>query len=183
MEWTEKEIKLNESQYGFRRGRGTTDCLFLLHGVIESARSKGKQIYAAFIDYEKAYDYLDRGLIWAKLLKGGLSSKCIRFFRNMYSKMVVGIRGDSRKFKSNLGVLQGEITSSVFCSFFNNDLEDNLSDDYTGINMFDVLIKIIMYADDQVIFSETKEGLQEGLNNLFDYCKKWGLKVNLKKRK
>ena len=83
----------------------------------------------------------------------------------MYSKMVVGMRGDNRKFKSSLGVLQGEITSSVFFSFFINDLEDNLSDIYTGINMFDVLIKIIMYADDQVIFSETKEGLQEGPNN------------------
>ena len=182
-EWAEKESKLHEAQYGFRKGRGTTDCIFILHGIIESALSKGKQLYAAFIDYEKAYDYLDRGLIWAKLLKEGLSSKCIRFFRNMYSKMIVGVRGDSRRFKSSLGVLQGEITSSVFFSFFINDLEDKLPEEYTGVDMFDVLIKIIMYADDQVVFSQTKEGLQKGLNNLFDYCKKWGLKVNAKKTK
>ena len=76
-EWADKESKLHEAEYGFRKGRGTTDCIFILHGIIESALSKGKQLYAAFIDYEKAYDYLDRGLIWAKLLKEGFSSKCI----------------------------------------------------------------------------------------------------------
>ena len=73
-EWADKEVKLHESQYGYRQGMAA-DCLFILHGIIESTLSKGKQLYAAFIDYEKAYDYLDRGIIWAKLLKEGLSSK------------------------------------------------------------------------------------------------------------
>ena len=40
-----------------------------------------------------------------------------------------------------------------------------------------------MYADDMVIFSETKEGLQKGLNNLDVYCWKWDISVNTRKTK
>ena len=38
-----------------------------------------------------------------------------------------------------------------------------------------------MYADDLVILSETKEGLQRCLDKLNIYTKKWDLKINLKK--
>ena len=81
-----------------------------------------------------AYDYLDRGAIWAKLLKGGVSSKCIRLFRNMYSKMKLEMKGDNRYFDSTLGILQGEITSPIFFSFFVRDLEDNISEEAVGIS-------------------------------------------------
>ena len=40
-----------------------------------------------------------------------------------------------------------------------------------------------MFADDMIILSTTVEGLQNGLNNLSDYCKKWGLTVNISKTK
>ena len=40
-----------------------------------------------------------------------------------------------------------------------------------------------MFADDMILLSTSIEGLQEGLNNLSDYCKKWGLTVNISKTK
>ena len=40
-----------------------------------------------------------------------------------------------------------------------------------------------MYADDMVIFSNSEDGLQEALNNLDFYCKKWGISVNTLKTK
>ena len=42
---------------------------------------------------------------------------------------------------------------------------------------------LIMFADDTVIFSESKKGLQAGLDGLWSYCKKWGVKVNASKTK
>ena len=41
----------------------------------------------------------------------------------------------------------------------------------------------MLYADDIVIFAEDQAGLQEGLDVLFIYCKKWKLKVNVDKTK
>jgi hypothetical protein len=40
-----------------------------------------------------------------------------------------------------------------------------------------------MFADDLLVLSESKEGLQESLNKLLTYCNKWQLSVNYKKTK
>ena len=40
-----------------------------------------------------------------------------------------------------------------------------------------------MYADDLVLISSTKEGLQKQIDTLAEYCKKWKLKINSKKTK
>ena len=100
--WVEDNRILNETQFGFRVGKGTRDCLFVLHGLIEMLFAKGMKLYCCFIDYEKAYDYLDRAAIWTKLLKTGISSKSIRMFQNMYFKMTLAVRGDnSQRFFSS----------------------------------------------------------------------------------
>ena len=49
--------------------------------------------------------------------------------------------------------------------------------------MWDVLIKVLKFADDMAIFSKTREGLQSGLNSLGEYCQKWGITVNIPKTK
>ena len=41
----------------------------------------------------------------------------------------------------------------------------------------------LMYADDAVLFSKTKQGLQCLLDKLSIYCKTWNLKVNTNKTK
>lgn len=183
--WAEREQHLTEAQFGFRQGRGTTDCLFILQGMVEKMLGDGNNLFAAFIDYEKAFDYLNRGAIWAKLIKGGLSSKCIRIFQSMYEKMKLEVRNSAGSgfFESSTGILQGEITSPIFFSFYVNDLESYFDEASVGIWTFDILLKLLMYADDMVIFSKTKEGLQEGIHNLDSYCKKWGISVNTRKTK
>ena len=42
---------------------------------------------------------------------------------------------------------------------------------------------LLLYADDAVIFSETREDLQHGIDILYDYCKRWRLEVNIQKTK
>ena len=56
---------------------------YILNGLIELLMAKGKRLYCAFIDYEKAYDYLNRPAIFAKLINFGLSSKCVNIFKDM----------------------------------------------------------------------------------------------------
>ena len=40
-----------------------------------------------------------------------------------------------------------------------------------------------MYADDLVLISRSKEGLQRQIDTLQDYCQKWKLDINIKKTK
>ena len=51
--------KLPDIQAGFRKGRGTRDQLTNIHWIIEKAKEFQKNIYFCFIDYAKAFDYVD----------------------------------------------------------------------------------------------------------------------------
>ena len=45
---------------GFRSGRGCTDQIFAVMQVCEKYLAKGKDVFWAFMDLEKAYDRVDR---------------------------------------------------------------------------------------------------------------------------
>ena len=73
---------------------------------------------------------------------------------------------------------------SFLFSMYLNDLENEFVT--KGVNGLDVgMLKLylLLYADDIVIFSNTSDGLQRGLNVLSDYCNKWKLTVNVDKTK
>ena len=51
--------KLPHVQAGFRKGRGARYQIFNIHWIIQKAREFQKSIYFCFIDYVKAFDYVD----------------------------------------------------------------------------------------------------------------------------
>ena len=59
--------ELPDIQAGFRKGRGTRDQIPNISWIIEKAREFQKNI-SFFIDYAKAFDYVDHNKMW-KLLK------------------------------------------------------------------------------------------------------------------
>jgi Na+-translocating ferredoxin:NAD+ oxidoreductase RnfE subunit len=56
--WAEKYDVLSSSQYGFRKGRGTTYCLTLLTTNVQTSFERKQQTVAAFIDISRAYDIM-----------------------------------------------------------------------------------------------------------------------------
>ena len=60
--------KLPDVQAGFRKGRGTTDQIANICWIVEKAREFQKNTYLYFIDYTKAFDYVDHNKLW-KILK------------------------------------------------------------------------------------------------------------------
>ena len=70
---------------------------------------------------------------------------------------------------------------------FNSYIND-ISDLFLGKNCDPLILEkssigSLMFADDLLVLSESKEGLQESLNKLLTYCNKWQLSVNYKKTK
>ena len=51
--------ELPDVQAGFRKGRGSTDQIANIRWIMEKAREFQKNIYLCFIDYAKAFDYVD----------------------------------------------------------------------------------------------------------------------------
>ena len=60
--------ELSDVQAGFRKGRGTRDPIANICWIIEKAREFQINICFCFIDYAKAFDYVDLNKLW-KILK------------------------------------------------------------------------------------------------------------------
>ena len=52
---------------------------------------------------------------------------------------------------------------------------------YGGITLGDQVIRIMLYADDTVLVSNSKAGMQQSLNAMYEYFTCWKLNVNLSK--
>ena len=55
-------------QARFRKGRGTREQIANIHWIINKTIEFQKNIYFCFIDYVKAFDYVDHNKLW-KILK------------------------------------------------------------------------------------------------------------------
>ena len=158
--------------------------IFILKGLIDILFAQGKKLYACFFDFSKAFDLLDRSAVFYKLIMSGISSKMLNIVKSLYKEIILSVKGEeSRKFSSNFGCLQGNSLSPLFFSIFVSDLPEHLSEIDMGSKIQDIIIKLLMFADDTAIFSETIEGLQEGINRVSEYCEKWGITVNVAKTK
>ena len=77
--------ELPDVQAGFRKGRGTRDQIANIHWIIEKARQFQKNIYFCFIDYVKAFDYLDHNKLWKILQEMGIPDHLTCLLRNLYA--------------------------------------------------------------------------------------------------
>ena len=53
---------VGEEQIGFRKGRPTSDAVFVLRQIMEKHREFDKQTHVAFLDFVKAFDNVRRPL-------------------------------------------------------------------------------------------------------------------------
>ena len=90
------EELVGEEQGGFRRGRGCVDQLFVLRQLNEKFMEMGKKLYWAFMDLEKAYDRVNRDVLWGVLESYGVYGKLLGAVKSMYveSKACVRVGGD-----------------------------------------------------------------------------------------
>ena len=66
--------ELPDVQAGFRKGRGTRGQIANMHWIIKKAKEFQKNIYYCFIDYAKAFDYVDHKKLWKILKEMGIPS-------------------------------------------------------------------------------------------------------------
>ena len=77
--------ELPDVQAGFRKGRGTRDQIANIYWIMEKAREFQKNIYFFFIDYAKAFDYVDHNKLWKLLKMMGIPDHLTCLLRNLYA--------------------------------------------------------------------------------------------------
>lgn len=193
---------LGVEQAGFRKNFSTCDHIFSLHVLITLyVKVMKKKLYCCYIDYRKAFDSVPRVHLWYKLLMSGINGKLLEVIRNLYKNAKSAIKLDNMqgtRFPCTIGVRQGDNLSPLLFALYLNDLQDYLAMAYNGLDDARVIIEefvqdddivvylklfTILYADDTVVFAESRNELQAALNGMFHYCQLWKLDINERKTK
>ncbi|CAB1114327.1 unnamed protein product [Ectocarpus sp. CCAP 1310/34] len=98
---------LPEEQCGFRSGRSTVDMLFVVCRLQELGRRKKRPLYMCFVDLNKAYDSVDREMLWKVLARAGIPAKLIEVMRQFYDGMRARVRMDDGELSDWFFVTQG----------------------------------------------------------------------------
>lgn len=83
----EVDDKLRDQQADFCKNRSCTDQIATLRIIIEQCSEWNSSLYVGFIDYEKAFDSVDRGTIWKLLRHDGVPNKPVNIIRNFYEHL------------------------------------------------------------------------------------------------
>ena len=180
------KIKLKETQYGFRAGRGNIGAIFIVRQIFEKAKEKKICLNFHFIDFKSAFDTVWRKALWRILRSIGVNQKYINIIEKMYEKTECSVIIDKNLtewFRVKVGVRQGCILSPTFFNIFLEFVMDELSCLQSNIELDDTLSTDIRYADDTTFISTMFEKLQISTRELETACRKWGLKINSQKCK
>nr|KAG5713184.1 hypothetical protein BaRGS_007711 [Batillaria attramentaria] len=78
---------LRDQQAGFRRNRSCADQIASLRIIVEQSLEWNSPLYINFIDYEKAFDSVDREALWKLLRHYGVPGKIISLIQCTYQDM------------------------------------------------------------------------------------------------
>ena len=170
-----------DEQNGFRKGRSCDDHIFSLSSLIKNTLNDKESLFCAFIDLEKAFDGVERDLLYLRLLTLGIEGKIYNAIKSLYSNTLNCVRLNNYItdwFISDTGVRQGDNLSPTLFSLFINDLALELKKLNLGVRVQDEIINILMYADDMVLLAKNENDLQSMLNVMTEWCRKWRVKVS-----
>ena len=150
--------ELPDVQAGFRKGRGTRDQIANICWFIEKAREFQKNLYFCFIDYAKAFDYVDHNKLWKILKEMGIPDHMTCLLRNLYAGQEATVRtghGTTDWFQIGKGVCQGCILSPCIFNLHAEYIMRNagLNDAQAGIKIAGRNISNLRYADDTTLMA------------------------------
>ena len=155
-------------QAGFTKGRGTRDQIANIHWIMEKAREFQKNIYFCFIDYVKAFDFVDHNNLCKILKEMGIPNHLTCLLRNLYAGQEATVRtghGTTDWVQIGKVVRQGCILSPCLSNFYAEYIMRNagLEEAQTGIKIAGRNINNLRYADDTTLMAErgTKKPLDE----------------------
>ena len=176
-------VNIDEMQYAFVPGQGTTDAIFIIRQLQEKylarvdSDQRNQNLYFAFVDLEKAFDRVPRKVLWWAMRRLGVPESIVRVVQAMYnnarSKVRVG-SGYSEEFEVGVGVHQGSVLSPLL---FIIVLEALSKDFRVGVPWE------LLFADDLVIVDTSLESLVERVMKWKNGLESKGLRVNMSKTK
>jgi exonuclease III len=196
-----------ETQCGFRADRSTVDMFFVAKLLLEKGREQQRKISFAFIDLAKAFDTVNRDLLWRIMERYGCPPLFLTLLQKFHHEMTafVSCNGtNSDPFDVNVGVKQGCVLAPVLFNIYlvavtlTSRHQMSPSDGIQIRYRFDgglfnlrrlkattrtrtTTIYELQYADDAASTAHDPENLQHQTSSLQESYTRIGLRLNAKK--
>ncbi|KAK0133440.1 LINE-1 reverse transcriptase [Merluccius polli] len=164
-------------------GRGTVDQLYTLCRILEGAWEFAQPVHMCFVDLEKAFDRVPRGVLWGVLREYGVSDPLIRAVRSLYDRCqsLVRIAGNkSDLFPVRVGLRQGCPLSPILFIIFMDRISRH-SQGVEGVRFGDLRIGSLLFADDVVLMASSDRDLQLSLDRFAAECEAVGMRISTSK--
>ena len=174
----------NPEQAGFRVFQGCLLQIFSLMILLHLAKELGKELYIGLIDYEKAFDFVNRAELAHSFMSNNIGSRYLRNFTNTYRETEYITKISSSRMGKEIctdhGLTQGKNSSANFFSLFVSDMSKamvpNTCDFMDPMNLFQL-------ADDTTTAADNVPSFASKMKNIFDYSIQKHQKVNKSKTK
>ena len=182
------DAKLRDQQAGFRKDRSCTDQIATLRIILEQSLEWNSPLYVNFIDYEKAFDSVDRASLWKLLRHYGVPEKITSIIKNSYEGLkcrVIHKGQPTEAFQVRTGVRQGCLLSPfLFLLAIDWVMKTSTSEKRNGIQ-WTLLSQLddLDFADDLALLSHSQQQMQEKTYNVAANSTRLGLNVHKGKTK
>ncbi|KAK3549598.1 hypothetical protein QTP86_005337 [Hemibagrus guttatus] len=152
--------------------KSTTDAIFALRILMEKYRDGQRELHCVFVDLEKAYERVPREELWYCMRKSGVAEKYVRVVQDMYERSRTVVRcavDQTEEFNVEVGLHQGSALSPFLFAIVMDQLSEEVRQESSWIMMF---------ADDIVICSESREQVEENLERWRFALERRGMKVS-----
>ena len=145
-------------------------------------RRKKERVYLGFLDISKAYPSVWWEGLWWKLRDIGVSGRMLAAIRSFYARCMCAVRvgGEAEDwFEDKVGVRQGCPLSPLLFAIYVNNLAKDVSARGGSVEVGGARLGLLLFADDIVLFADSREGLQRSLNLAWQYSRTWRFNFNL----
>lgn len=144
--WLESNKLGPATQFGFRKGFGTTDCLAILSTDLQTCYANKSICLALFMDISAAYDDVQIDILCGILSNLQLPRIVVKMIHLLFHKRHLKIYHNNISIDERIGykgLAQGSSLSPLLYNIYTRKIEQNLN----------CRVKILQYADDVVVYS------------------------------
>ena len=183
--------KIRDLQFGFRKGRSTSEAIYLVRRLQDLVDAKKHQVlYLMFLDWSKAFDKIRPSALHIALQRLGVPSHMCSVIRDLVSNPLFEVIMDDHVSgckEQRSGIRQGCTLSPLLFILLQTVLFHDVQVAYLNKHPLSVTPQIpffdVEFADDTVLIARTQQHMQDLLWFVQDEASKYNLLLNTDKTK
>ena len=176
-----EKLGCDQMQFGFQAKSSTTMCTWAATSVIDHFLSNGRNVFGCAMDLSKAFDMVEWTELFNTMMKRGVHPIFLRVLLYVYRSQQCDVKWAgkySHRFSVSNGVRQGAVSSPILFSIYIDDLLKILRQSGLGCHITNVFFSCFGYADDLLLLSGSRSGLQQLIKICETFAKKKSLKFS-----